>query len=333
MPAIAYPFKRLFGDVELNIMAVLIDGQTVPDVFIDPSTRLIAAYSFHRADWKEMEIHLSAGLPLQEIRSGDLDESQLAVLFRLNCDSTNLRITDAVNLKSGSVTSTLIFRREFVSDSCTIEAIVTYDDADKIPRIIREAKAWRVALSKPTIRNTPTGRRKAKIREFMDISWIEFASHKHKFAVLRGFPKECYFVDTKASPPKVFLNEGIDGYRLLLTPRAGCPKSESALRELEYRRISSGALLSAAYEALADLRKDDDGELQFPGGWKREVLNMVVVQLFKDDSEEVGLFKLYDLSSNDSQQGYLSSILQSATNMIVGVATITRRNLAALMES
>jgi hypothetical protein len=332
MPAIAFPVPRLFSDISIEVSAIKLDGDPLPEHNIDAASKTIMLYSSGRSTWGEAELTVRVGAPLQELRGKNLDDDSTFALVRLNCGPTNLRSGELVAIKNGSADIKLTIRHDQVSDRARLECFIIRDTSEGFARILREGEPWQVILSQPKI-HLPTNRpsRPGGFREVIDIQWLDFSDPETVNAQLNQFSHEAYYLDLQADVPTLYLNRGIEGYYELLNAESGS-KIENLFRETEYKRLSLGVWLATCFESISCINKDDDGEIEAPEGWRGEILKLILPRIFPGDSLESAYQKVVALRGPSGTSAFLISRLEMAINEHIASSTTLKKYLMALLR-
>jgi len=331
VPATIYPLERLFGDLTVKIVEIRIDGERMPNHFVDAELQVVNVYSTERRNWREADLDITVEAPLQELRAKSIDDDRTHSLLRINCDSTNLRSTELAEFRAGVAQATITLRRELFDERATLECFIVVDGPDGVARILKEAAPWTVVFAGPRMRQVSAAKRRGQPREFVLVQWANFSDAQIAGGELRPFAREAYYVDVGANPPVLYLNRELENYEVLLSERRGASRAEQALRDLEFRRLSLGVWIALIQQALADLQHDDDlGEITYPYGWKLSVLERLLPRLFPGESFEVSARKVVALRRDDGGSAYLFGRLQIAINELIDTSAVLRKHLSAL---
>ena len=330
MSQMIFPFERLFGDLVVNITAVRIDGQAAPDDVIDRESRTLLIQALKRETWAVADIDVEVEFPIQELLNRGVPESGLSLLLQFECDATDLRATERLALREGKAQGTLSFSRDLVAERARVACVLCATGTDRIPRILKESRPWNARIqeaSEPT-RERPRRRSRGSLTDFFDVRWRDFLVEDG----LKPIAKELYFVDVDSPDrPRLYLNEGIDKYRTLLSEKRATSHEEQALRDLEYRRLALGAWFAAVIHALNSVQvEEDSGDLLLPEDWRRDVLKLMLEQLRPQQPMEVTAREIARARSDGDGYGTTLGELQVAINQIVDTTAVMRRSLMTM---
>jgi len=322
-----FPFPRLFGDLVMAVSELRIDGQPAPQDLIDSLRRTVQVRSLGREEWRLADIDVAIEFPVQELRVRDVNEADLSVLLQLTCNATDLRATERLSVRDGRAHGTISFLRELVADRVDVWCVLCQAGDDGIPRILRESQPWEFAIAarEETRERPPRTAGRRTLSELFDVRWRTFEDD----AGLRRFANELYFVDVETpGRPTIYLNEGVDKYRSLLSDGRASSRAEEALREMEYRRVSLGAWTAAALHALEGVSKDESGDLSLPEGWRRDVLDLILGRLHPEQSIEVSASSICRRRSDGAGYGVLLGELEAAINQMLDATSVLRKHLS-----
>jgi len=328
-----YSYERLFGEAKIKNVSATVDGAQLPTFAIDSAHRSINIYAAGRETWTEADVRIDLDLPMQEIRSKFPPDFELRALFRVNCDATNLRVSNVVGIKGGTVTGTLTIRRDLFSQRAVIEAFVVAPVDDISDRILREAEPWTILFSQPPPREPAVGK-KRKGRDVVQTVWVNFREPGPGLEFLMAHEREASFIDLTAKTPALYLNEGIDGYRVLLELSRPASRFEAALHDMETRRLAFAVwsgLLTASINAIEV--DSDTNEVVMPDGWQGDALEILLPKMFPNETLRAAARNVVSrLADREFGMGFIQTTGQAAIGEMLGTSAVLKRHLNAFVE-
>lgn len=259
-----FPYPTLFGDIELDVVSVSVDGADLPYSKISKPERTVALHQSGREHWERATTRLKVSLPEKELADGPwTDVVCLAVLSE---KATNARIaarlTGGTNGKwHGSIDLVHACHLSRATLSFTVVATV----GGIAGRVIgTAAQDWYVDLKV----TTPLRQREIEIIE------VDFGQGSHDW--LRSFKESPWIVETTGDIPTVYLNTAaVEGLMEVLGGSGGSP-AEKLLREMTASQIAQDAWTAMFHTAISDLEVDEDETPVVPAGWRESVLRMML---------------------------------------------------------
>ncbi|WP_128981592.1 hypothetical protein [Streptomyces roseicoloratus] len=260
-----YPYPTLFGDIELDILSVTVDGAAeFPYSHVSRSERTVALHRSGRERWDYCTLRLRATLPDREIADGRWTD--LACLATLTEKATNARTTTLLEASAdGSWSGTIDLHRSRHVDRATLGLVVVATVDGVAGRVIGTTERdWYLDLKA----STPVRQREIEIVE------ADFREGPDEW--LRPYKDSPWIVETTGDVPTVHLNTGgVDGLVDLLGDSGGSP-AERMLREMVAGQIAQDAWTAMFHTAISDLDVDEDGTPVMPTGWREAVLRMML---------------------------------------------------------
>ncbi|TWD73149.1 hypothetical protein FB561_7034 [Kribbella amoyensis] len=309
IPVFSYP--TLFGDVDLEVLSVTVDGGDLPYSKISRAERTVALDQAGRADWHSATLQLRGTIPDGEVVDGPWsDVSCLAILSE---KATNARSTarlargvdgrwhGAIELVRGSHSGRAILG---------LAAVATVGDVGG--RVIGTARQdWYI-----DIQAADPIRQRA-----VDIVHADFADGEQDW--LKPFKDSPWIVDTTGDIPTVYLNTGgVEGL-LDILDGVGGDSAEKLLREVTASQIAQDAWTAMFHTAIADLEFDEDGTPLLPSGWRGQVLRMMLPDILPGRQLNDALYEINERRS----KGFGWSGLQSSIQFAVGRRTQVTKKL------
>jgi hypothetical protein len=296
----AFPYPTLFGDVDLEVTAVSVDGLDLPYARISRPERTVALGGAGRADWETAVLRLQATVPEEELLEPKWsDPSCVAILTEAQ---TNTRTTAILRRASTGVWagSLDLVAANHVSRARLSLAVVGTVDGIGGRVIGSTERDWYIDL-----------RSQRPIRQH-DIQIVEedFADGPQEW--LRPFRDAPWLVDTGGDVPTVYLNTGaVEGLRTILSGTGGSP-AEKMLRELTISQIAQSAWSGMFQTATEGLETDEDGTPMMPGGWRGRVLQMMLPDVFPKLQAADALYEIRERRRKDYGWAELQAGIQYA---------------------
>ncbi|MEU1860790.1 hypothetical protein [Streptomyces gardneri] len=260
-----YPYTTLFGDIELDVLAITVDGTSpLPYSHVSKPERTVALHQSGRERWEYCTLRLQATLPEEEISQGEWTD--LVCLAVLTEKATNARTTARLKRSIDGVWSGSIdlHRHRHLSRAVLgLTVVATVDGVDG-RAIGTTEQDWYLDLKAAV----PVRQREIEIVQ------ADFRAGPEEW--LRPYKDSPWIVETGGDVPTVYLNTGsVDGLIELLGATGGGP-AEKLLRDMASSQIAQDAWTAMFHTAIADLDIDEDGTPVMPTGWREAVLRMML---------------------------------------------------------
>ncbi|MFD4697129.1 hypothetical protein [Streptomyces niveus] len=255
-----FPYRTLAGEVALRVTAVKQDQKDLHTSVFSGDERVVALHQVERDDWTYARIGVTATLPVKELDEGPWQD--VSVVLVLTEKATNARTTAVLRPRgsdnaewTGRIRLWRAAHRSQAELSVSVVATV-----DGVPgRIIGGSEDnWVVDLTA----RTPVRRRELQINE------VDFATGSEEW--LRPFKDAPWIVETSGDLPTVHLNTGFEGVSELLNSGGG--PLERAVRDMLATQIATDIWTAVFHSAVSDLELDEEGNPEWPGGWRDAVL-------------------------------------------------------------
>ncbi|GGR35348.1 hypothetical protein GCM10010497_42570 [Streptomyces cinereoruber] len=260
-----HPYPTLFGDIELDVLSIAVDGTfPLPYAHVSKTERAVALHQSGREDWEFCTLRLQATLPEAEISTGEwTDVVCLAVLTE---KATNARTTTRLRRTPDGVwNGDIDLHRSRYLDRAVLGLTVVATVDGVAGRVIgTTAQDWYLDLKGAT----PVRQRQIEIVE------VDFREGPEEW--LRPYRDAPWIVETAGAVPTVYLNKAsADGLVDMLSGSGGGP-AERMLRDLTSGQIAQDAWTAMFHTAISDLDVDEDGTPVMPTGWREAVLRMML---------------------------------------------------------
>ncbi|WIV60603.1 hypothetical protein [Amycolatopsis nalaikhensis] len=313
----AFPYPTLFGDIDLDVSAVTVDGAPLPYSRISKTERTVALHQAGKEHWSVATLRLDAKIPAEEIDEGPWEDVQcLAVLTER---ATNTRsVTRLTGFGGGSCHGTVDLARSAHLNRATLSLAVV-GTFEGIPgRLIGTTiREWYVDL-----KSAAPSRQRA-----IEILQIDFRDGAETW--LRPFKDAPWLVDTSGEIPAVLINtSAIEGFTAILNGTGGTA-GERALRETMSSQIAQDAWTAMFQAAISDLELDEDGTPQIPGGWRGSVLTSMLPDVFPHLTPTDALYEI----NQRRTQGFSWSELQTRMQYAAGKRSQVTKRLTTAVRS
>lgn len=276
-----YSYPTLFGDIDLEVLSVSVDGADLPYNKLSKVERTVALEQSGRSDWQMATLQVRASIPTEEIASGPWrDVTCLSILAE---KATNIRSTVRLQRAAdlhwyGAVD--LIRANHLHRAALSIGVVATVGEV--AGRVIGSTRQdWYVDL-----RSSKPVRQRA-----IEIEQVDFADGPLEW--LRPFRGSAWIVDTTGDIPTVYLNtSGVEGLIDLLNSGRGGALAERLLREVAASQIAQDAWIAMFHTAITDLDLDEDGTPILPAGWRGAVLRMMLPDVLPGRQLNDALFEV-----------------------------------------
>jgi hypothetical protein len=296
----AFPYPTLFGDIDLDVVAVSVDGAELPYSRISKAERTVALHQAGRAEWNTATLRLKALLPDEEVAEGPW--SDLVCLAILTEKATNAR--SATRLIRGDDDTwrgiiDLGHARHLNRATLSLAVVGTVDRVGG--RLIGvTGKDWAVDLTaaEPVRQRT------------IDIVQVDFVDGPHDW--LRPFKESAWIVETTGEIPTVYINtSAVDGLTEVLN-ETGAQPAVKLLREATASQIAQDAWTAMFHTAIGDLESDEDGAPQMPAGWRERVLQMMLPDVLPGRQLNDALYEVHERRTKGFGWAELQTSIQYA---------------------
>jgi hypothetical protein len=313
----AFPYKTLFGDIDLDVVAVAVDGAELPYTKVSGAERAVALHQAGRAEWDTATLRLKAVLPEEEVANGPW--SDIVCLAILAEKATNTRSTAPLSREpDGSWRGDIDLSHSRHLNRVTLSlAIVGTVDGVGGRLIGATDKDWVVDLKAidPVRQRT------------IEIVQADFAEGPHDW--LRPFKESAWIVETSGEVPIVYINTAaVDGLSEVLNGTSAQP-IERLLREATASQIAQDAWTAMFHTAIGDLEFDEDGTPQMPGGWREPVLQMMLPDVLPGHQLSDSLYEVHERRT----KGFGWAELQTSVQYAAGRRSQVTKRLTNAVRS
>lgn len=300
IPVFSYP--TLFGDVDLEVLAVAVDGADLPYAKVSKTERTVALHNTGRAEWDLATLRVRATLPTEEVADGPW--SDVTCLAIVTEKATNLRVAVPLDpTGDGHWEGSVELAQANHSRRATVTLVVVASVGGVDGRLIGSTRDdWYVDLTA----SEPVRQRA------VDIVNADFTSGPPQW--LNAYRDSTWVVDTTGDTPVVYLNTaGVEGLLDILEGNGAAP-TEKLIRELVTSQIAQDAWTAMFHTAIADLDVDDDGTPLMPTGWRGSVLDMMLPDVMPGRPAADALYEINHRRTN----GFGWSSLQTSIQFAAG---------------
>jgi hypothetical protein len=312
-----YPYPRLFGDVELRVEGLRVDGVEVPGQQIDTDHREVRLVDLERATWQHAEIEITISGPQTELAGLDGRPSAVAVA---DCPSSNSRL--GVKLTSGpGDPSTWAGRVELDRDlwfgRIDLTGVVVREVDGVTDRVIGEADPWTIRLD-----DVPS----PPVHGAIEILWHNFREPDEQLKWLQRYEGEAAYLRLEEERPTLFLNRAFEGLKALLDRNPGREAGEQALHDQTRATLAIeawSAMFGASLQAIQV--EEQGGEADWPETpWQRTALELALERIYPEKTLEDSLQEVADHLRDPEAAGMLQERLLTAVSAHVGGPRLLR---------
>jgi hypothetical protein len=312
-----YPYPRLFGDVDLRVDGLKVDGETVPGSKVDADHREVRLLGLERATWKHAEIPVSISGPQTEL--ADLDGRPRALVVA-DCPATNARVAVGLTPTDGDP-STWTGRLELDRGSwygrIDLTAILVHTVEGVEARAIGEAEPWTVRLD--DIPPPP-------VHGAIAVVWHNFREPDEQLEWLKEYEAEAAYLRLDDERPTLFLNRAFEGLKALLDRNPGREPGEQALHDQTRATLAIeawSAMFGASLQAIQI--EEENGQADWPEeAWQRTALEIALERIFPEKTLEDALQETAEQLRDPDAAGVLQERLLTAVSAHVGAPRLLR---------
>ncbi|MGO4462896.1 hypothetical protein AB4039_37300 [Streptomyces sp. M-16] len=312
-----FPYRTLFGDVELRVTSVSVDGRELPYSMISATDRAVALHQAGRQRWDRARLRVAVTFPEQEVAEGPW--SDVVFLAVLAEKATNVRSTVVLTRSGdGTMTGTIELDRALHFRRATLGVVVVATVDGVAGRSVATAtQDWYIDLKS----STPARQREIEIVELdfteVDLEW------------LRPYRESAWIVETTGDVPTVYLNTAaVEGLMDALHGTGGS-RAERMVRDLTTTQIAQDAWTAMFHTAISDLETDEDGTPLVPRGWRESVLKAMLPDVLPGRQLTDALYEIAERRT----KGYGWAEIQTGVQFAAGRRSRATRNLTNAVRS
>ncbi|GLX40274.1 hypothetical protein [Streptomyces lavendulae] len=312
-----FPYRTLFGDVELRVTSVSVDGRELPYSMISAPDRAVALHQTGRQRWDRARLRVAVAFPEQEIADGPW--SDVVFLAVLAEKATNVRSTVVLTRSAdGTMSGTVELDRALYFRRATLGVVVVATVDGVAGRSVATAtQDWYIDLES----STPARQREIEIVE------LDFTADDHEW--LRPYRESAWIVETTGDVPTVYLNTAaVEGLTDALHSVGGS-RAERMVRDLTTTQIAQDAWTAMFNTAISDLETDEDGTPLVPKGWRESVLKAMLPDVLPGRQPTDALYEIAERRT----KGYGWAEIQTGVQFAAGRRSRATRNLTNAVRS
>ncbi|MFJ6499632.1 hypothetical protein OG280_24320 [Streptomyces virginiae] len=281
---VPYPtLRRSDGLTTIEVREGRVDEDALPLELVNRQERRVAVHGVGYADWSTARLAVRMRVPA--VADADAEgrgwRDVRAAVTIANRTSNVRSVTPLRQDASGDWIGEVRVDRDEHLGRLQLTGIVTAT-VDGVPgRLIGSAEdAWTVDV------DARTAHREQDIR----MTEVDFGSDEHPH--LHDFRHNEWAIDANGAVPTVYVNTALEGVaRLLGAPARGMSPAESALQKALAAKLGTD-LWVTLFHSAADEVFAEDGEPQWPGGWRDNVLKRMLPDVCPDLSPSDALREL-----------------------------------------
>ena len=313
------PYDALFGDVQLEVESLHIDGSP-QNVLIIEDEQVVYLQRAERARWERATVEGTIRGPLTEMA----DLEKVEAFITASCRITNMRLTtNSMEEATGQWSFRVEFEREFWRGVAELTGTIAATVGGVPRRIVGSSgSAWKVRFDEVKTTAPPGA---------MVVRWIDFYEPGEELEYLRAYREHPYYLRVDPFDPKLLLNSGFDGLQALLRVRRTRRGPEKALHDQLRAGIASDVWAALFNAALGSVQRREDGELERPeSDWENAVLDTLLIRMYPGQSPEDALGAAFDSQENTGDAGLLQERLVSAVTSHVKLSRFLREGIRSL---
>jgi hypothetical protein len=285
-------YPALAGDVDLTIRHAEIDGSPLHLSLISAKERVVALHQVERRSWDTARLSVQATLPEDELerRTDSWSHVRCHVLVAERASNTRL-MTPLTQGPTGIWSAAVELHMDRHVARANIEAVVTATVDGEPGRVIGTSDPWTADL----VARTPSRQRS------VTVLWRDFNADPD--AALYSYRNDPWSLDTTGPEPILYLNEGLEGLRRLLSGSDRVAR-ESLLAQIAMNTWS--ALFNTAISSLEGA--------EWPGDWQESVLRRLLPEMFPDRSPEDALAEVFERRAGGDEGDLHMRLAHSATH-------------------
>jgi len=320
-----YPYKRLFGDVEILLRKLKVDGEDVPGGRIDADRQEVRLIDLERSQWSQAEIEVTLTGPLVELRELHEDGRTPRALALVHCAASNSRQAielerDPQNLSRWQ--GTLELERSSWFGRLDLRGAIVDSVEGVGDRVIGEPAPWVLRLD-----DVPP----PPVTGAIETIWQDFSDPPEGQAWLKKVEREPAFLRLDDDQPVLFLNSSLEGLKALLDRKTSREAAEQALHDQTRGAIAGdawGAMFNASIQAI---RQEDGEDPDWPeDAWKRTALEVLLELTHPDLTQDDALREVAEHRSDLNAGGPLQQQMFIAISKHVGAAALLRKAIKEL---
>jgi hypothetical protein len=303
------PYPALAGETSLEVCEARLDGIPLHLGVISTNHRVVALHQVERGEWEEARLTVRLNTPRKELESGGWSDITCVAVLAERRTRTRT-VTPLRRDHDGTWTGVVVLHRDHYIGQVELSGHVVATVGEVAGRTIGSTeRQWTVDLKA----RTPTK------QSTMKIVSVDFADEGYPH--LHQYKNDPWTVDAGADEPVVYLNIGFEGLVQLLNG------GDRAVRDSLSAQIAADAW-TALFNAATYAAETDEGEPQWPGGWKNSVLKSMLPDMFPDRSPDDALVEIVARRRSGEGGGDLQTRLLHAA----GRQALTTRRLGSLIR-
>jgi hypothetical protein len=276
--------------------------------------RVVALHEVERSEWEEARLTVRMTLPRLELESGDWRDTACVAILTERRTQTR-KVTPLRQGSDGIWVGVAVLHRDHHVGQVELSGHVAATVDGVAGRIIGSTeRQWTIDLKART-----PGKQSA-----MKIASVDFSDEAYPY--LNPYKTDPWTVDAGGDEPVVYLNTGFEGLMQLLNG------GDRAVRDALAAQIAADAW-TALFNSAAYAADAEEGQAQWPGGWKESVLKRMLPDMFPDRSPDDALVEIVNRRRRGEGGGDLQTRLLHAAGRQAAIArrlggfirTISRR--------
>jgi hypothetical protein len=321
-----YPYSTLFGDVELRVEALTVDGVAVPGSHIDVEQRQVRLIDLERAGWARAELDVSVRGPATEIAARVSDGEWPQGVVVVTCGPTNGRQAVALDPEPDDASmwrGRVELERSGWFGRIDIAGLIEATVEGIADRVIGVAAAWSVRLD-----DVPP----PPVHGSINIRWQDFNDPDEALQWLKNYAGEPSFLRLDDDQPVLYLNRAFEGLKALLDRKPSRPPGEHALHDQTRATLATEAWAAIFNASLQAIRAGEVGEaVDWPQDeWKRVALEILLSRVYPEKALDDALEEAAKTQADPDAGGALQQAVATAVSQHVGVARLLRDSMRRL---
>lgn len=275
--------RRSDGPIALEVREGRVDQDALPLELVNLRDRAVAVHGVGYADWHTAR--LSVRMLVPEVSDADAKSRgwrDVCAAVTVANRASNIRSVTVLHKEEPGVwTGSVRIDRDEHIGRLQLTGLVTAT-VDGVPgRLLGTAEeAWTVDV------DARTAHREQEIR----VVEVDFGASPHP--QLSEFRHDEWTIDPSGDVPTVYINTAVEGVaRLLNAKPSGMSPAESALQKALAAKLGT-ELWVTLFNSAADEVRMEDGEPQWPGGWRDYALRRMLPDVCPDRSPDDALREL-----------------------------------------
>ncbi|MGW6027010.1 hypothetical protein [Streptomyces sp. NPDC055099] len=280
---VPYPtLRRSDGEITLEVREGRVDQEPLSLELIDGQERMVALHRVGFADWEVARLSVRMKVP-EVADAGARGWSDINAAVVISNRNSHARSMTQLRRESAGVWvgDVRLVRDEHLGRMELSGVVVATVDGVAGRMVGAPEEPWVVDLDA----ETPTRKQ--------DIRTVEVDFTDPDQAHLHAFRQDEWTIECLGETPTLYINTAVEGVAQLLRASGGVTPAEAALQKVVGAKLGTDMWITLFNTACCSVTVED-GEPQWPGGWRDAVLRNMLPDVYPERSPDDALLDLVE---------------------------------------